>query len=135
MKVIQPEGWGSTPGYSNGILAEGRLLAIAGQVGCSAAHVFEHDAVVGQVDQALANVKAVIECAGGRPEHLASVTLYVRDVPGYKARSRELGAVWRRHFGRHYPAMALVGVADLFDEGALLEIQGFAVLPYDQEGA
>ena len=129
MRVIHPEGWASPKGYSNGILAEGRLLAIAGQVGWNAEQIFERDDFLGQFDQVLANICAVLDAAGAHPEHVVRMTCFVTDLAAYHACKRELGDVWHRYFERHYPAMTLVGVAGLVDEGALLEIESWAVLP------
>ncbi len=129
MRVIHPEGWAPSKGYSNGILAEGRVLALAGQVGWNAEQVFERDDFAGQFDQVLSNICAVLEAAGGRPEHVIKMTCFVTDLPAYHASVRALGDIWKRHFGRHYPAMTLVGVAGLVDEGALLEIESWALLP------
>lgn len=129
MRVIHPEGWAPPRGYSNGILAEGRLLAIAGQVGWNADQIFLRDDFLGQFDQVLANICEVVDAAGGRPEHIVRMTCYVTDLDAYHACKRELGDVWQRYFERHYPAMTLVCVAGLVDEGALLEIESWAVLP------
>ena len=85
--------------------------------------------VVVQFDQALRNLLTVLGAAGGHPEHLVSMTVYIVDVDDYRARSREIGQVWRRLVGSDYPAMAAVGVARLWDADALVEVQGVAVLP------
>ena len=127
--IIHPDGWAPTKGYSNGIVASGRVLAIAGQVGWTADQRFEATDFTGQFDQALANVVAVLKAAGGVPEDLIKMTIYVTDLQAYHSAKRALGPIWRRHMGRHFPAMALIGVAGLVDEGALLEIESMAVLP------
>ncbi|MCA9525212.1 MAG: RidA family protein [Myxococcales bacterium] len=127
--VIQPPGWPPARGYANGIVATGRVLAIAGQVGWTPAGVFEAKDLLGQFDQALANVRAVLDAAGGQPEDVIRMTIYVTDLPAYRAGVKGLGPIWRRHFGRHYPAMALVGVTGLVEPEALVEIETTAVLP------
>ena len=131
--IIHPPGWPPARGYSNGMVAQGRLLVVAGQIGWipsgpQAGHFEAHD-FPGQFDQALANVLAVVTAAGGVPEHLIRMTIYVTDLPAYRASGRALGAIWRRHLGRHYPAMALVGVTGLVEPEALIEIESLAMLP------
>ncbi len=128
MKAVLPEGWPRPRGYSNGVVATGTVLAIAGQIGWNAEGRFEHRDFVGQFDQALANVVAVVEAAGGRPGDLVKMTVYVTDLDAYRAALGALGAVWKRRVGRHFPAMALVGVTGLVEREALVEIEALAVL-------
>ena len=129
MKIIQPEGWARPRGYSNGLLAEGRVLAIGGQIGWNAQQIFECHDFLGQFDQAMANILAVLQTAGGRPEDIIRMTIYVTDLDAYRASLSELGPIWKKHMGRWYPAMALVGVTGLVEAEALLEIETTAVLP------
>lgn len=132
LEPIQPPGWAAPKGYSNGVLAPAgaRLLAVAGQIAWDA-----EQRLVGRGDfalqfrTALANVVAVVRAAGGGPEHLLQLTIFVTDKRAYLACTRELGAAWKELVGRHYPAMALVEVADLLEEGAQVEIQALAALP------
>jgi enamine deaminase RidA (YjgF/YER057c/UK114 family) len=128
--TIQPEGWAKPRGYSNGIVAEGRVLFIAGQVGWDPrSETPKFPATfAAQFEQALANVVAVLKAAGGRPEQLARLTIYVTDKRAYLSSLKECGAAWRKHVGTHYPAMALVQVAGLVEDAALLEIEATAVL-------
>lgn len=128
-RVIHPEGWAPTKGYSAGMLAEGRHLFIAGQIGWDAQQRFNSDDLIEQFTTALDNVCAVLSQAGGSPEHLTEMTVFVTDLQGYRERYRELGPVWKERLGRHYPAMALIGVAGLVEPRALVEIQARAVLP------
>ncbi len=132
LEPIQPPGWAAPKGYSNGVLAPAgsRLLAVAGQIAWDA-----EQRLVGRGDfplqfrTALANVVAVVRAAGGGPEHLLQLTIFVTDKGAYLACTHELGAAWKELVGRHYPAMALVEVADLLEEGAQVEIQALAALP------
>jgi len=130
MEILQPEGWGAPRGYANGIAAEGRIVFVAGQIGWNPQTcAFETDDFVGQVGQALRNVRAVLDEAGARPEHLARVTWYITDRAAYLADTRAIGRAWRESFGRHYPAMTLVVVAGLLEERAKVEIEATAVVP------
>ena len=132
MREIRPEGWAPPKGYSNGMLAEGRMLLVGGQVGWTAEQRFEARDFVGQTRQALANVVAVVEAAGGGPEHVARLTWYVTDKREYLARQREVGEAYRAVMGRHFPAMTMVVVAGLVEDEALVEIEATAVLPPDR---
>ncbi len=129
MKAINPEGWPRPSGYSNGIVAQGRLLFIAGQVGWNERGEFHSDEFLDQAEQAMRNVVAVLRAAGGGPEHLVRLTWYVTDKGEYVAASRALGNAYREIFGAHYPAMTLVQVAALLEFRAKVEIEATAVLP------
>jgi len=85
--------------------------------------------VAEQFERTLGNLLTALAAAGGSPEHLASLTIYAVDLADYRAHGRETGAIWRRLAGRDYPAMAAIGVSRLWDAAALVEIQGFAVVP------
>ena len=126
--VVVP-GWPTPKGYANGMVGAGRTLCVAGQIGWDAHGVFHTDDLIAQFDQALANVLAVVEAAGGAVTDIASMTVYVTDIDGYRTRTRELGPVWRARLGKHFPAMALVAVAALVEPRAKVEIQATAVLP------
>ncbi len=127
--VIQPDGWAPPRGYAHGVAAEGRAVFVAGQVGWNAQGQFETADFVAQVEQALANVKAVLAAGGAAPENLVRLTWYVTDKSAYLARQREIGQAYRRVIGRHFPAMTLVVVAGLLDDRALVEIEATAVVP------
>jgi enamine deaminase RidA (YjgF/YER057c/UK114 family) len=109
--------------------ARGELLAIAGMIAWDAREQLVSDEFAAQFRQALANVVAVVAAAGGRPEHVISLTVYVTDKREYIAELAAVGAAYRELMGRHYPAMALVEVAALLEPRAKVEIQGLAVLP------
>jgi len=127
-KVLKPEGWAPPKGYADGILSSDGSLFVAGQVGWNASHVFEADDFIGQMEQALKNIVTVVEAAGGHVNDIVRLTWYVIDKTEYLARQREAGEVYRRVMGYHFPAMTLVIVAGLIEEGALLEIEATAVL-------
>ena len=133
LEVINPQSLGAPRGYSNGMLgpAGGRLLAIAGQIAWDGQQQLVSDDFAEQFDQALGNVVTVVEAAGGAPEHIAQLTLYVVDRFAYTAQIKEVGAAYRRLMGKHFPTMALVEVKALLEPGAQVEIQGLAVLPAD----
>jgi enamine deaminase RidA (YjgF/YER057c/UK114 family) len=128
-EVIKPEGWPRPSGFSHGVLATGRVLAVAGQVGASPEGRLVSRDLVGQLDQALSNVAEVVGAAGGRIDDVVSMTIYVLDRGAYLLAREALGEVWRRRLGRHYPALTLVEVSGLVEEGALVEVQALAVLP------
>jgi enamine deaminase RidA (YjgF/YER057c/UK114 family) len=129
-RIVQPEGWAPPKGYANGVDAAGRTLFIGGQIGWNPeTSEFETDDFVGQVSQALRNVRAVLDAAGAAPEHLTRVTWYVTDRAAYLADTRAIGRAWRETFGRHYPAMTLVVVAGLLEARAKVEIEATAVIP------
>jgi len=128
-QALQPEHWARPKGFANGMLAEGRQVFIAGQIGWNAQQSFESDDFVAQVEQALKNIVEVLAQAGGRPEHLVRLTWYILDKGEYLARLAEVGAVYRRVLGRHFPAMTLVQVVGLLEDRAKVEIEATAVLP------
>jgi enamine deaminase RidA (YjgF/YER057c/UK114 family) len=111
------------------MVAAGRVLAVAGQIGAGPDGRLVAGDLVGQLDRALANVAEVVGAAGGRIDDVVSMTVYVTDLAAYLAARPALGEVWRQRAGRHYPAMALVEVRRLVTEGALVEVQALAVLP------
>jgi len=125
-KVIQPEGWAPAKGYSNGMLAADGTLYVGGQVGWTADQVFEADDFIGQMEQALANIVAVVEAAGGTASDVVRLTWFVKDKSEYMANQAQIGAAYRRVFGRHFPAMSLLVISDLVEDGALLEIEATA---------
>lgn len=128
IRTISVEGWPRPKGYANGVAAKGETLFVAGQIGWTPDGVFERKDFIGQFDQALANVTAVIASAGGRPDNIVRLTVYVTDLDAYRGSLKEVGEVWRRRMGKVFPAMALVGVAGLVEREALVEIEATAVL-------
>jgi enamine deaminase RidA (YjgF/YER057c/UK114 family) len=127
-EIVQPKHWASPKGYANGIVAQGRQVFIAGQIGWNALAQFESDDFVVQVEQALKNIVDVLAAAGGEPRHLVRLNWYVTDKAEYLARQREIGEAYRRMIGRHFPAMTLLVVAGLLEPRAKVEIEGTAVV-------
>ncbi|HWE21474.1 MAG TPA: RidA family protein [Hyphomicrobiaceae bacterium] len=127
-QLLHPKHWTPAKGFANGVAAEGRLVFVAGQIGWNAAQRFESDDFVAQVEQALANIIAVLAEADAGPEHLVRLTWYVTDKREYLSRLNEVGEVYRRVIGRHFPAMTLVQVAALLEERAKVEIEATAVV-------
>jgi len=127
--VLQPEGWAPPRGYANGIVASGRIIALAGQIGWNpATTTFESDDFVAQVRQALENVVMLLREAGAAPQHLVRLTWFITDRAAYLSQQREIGQVYRELMGRNYPPMSVVVVAGLIEERAMVEIEATAVL-------
>ena len=127
-ETLQPPGWARPRGYANGVAATGRLVFVAGQIGWDAEQRFASDGFAAQVRQALANVVAVLACAGAKPEHLVRMTWYVTSRDEYNAALAEVGAAWRELIGRNFPAMSVVVVAGLLEPRAKVEIEATAVV-------
>jgi len=127
-EILQPAGWARPRGYANGVAATGRLVFVAGQIGWDAEQRFASDGFAAQVRQALANVVAVLACAGAKPEHLVRMTWYVTSRDEYNSALTEVGAAWRELIGRNFPAMSVVVVAGLLEPRAKVEIEATAVV-------
>ena len=128
--IVQPEGWAAPKGYTNGAVATGKIVTVAGQVGWNPETcVFEADDFAGQVRQALHNLVAVLLAAGARPHDLVRLTWYVVKRGEYVAAKKEIGAAYREIIGNHYPPMTLVFVSGLLEQRARVEIEGTAVIP------
>jgi len=125
---VNPAGLARPVGYSHGMRGRGELLFVAGQVGWDQAGRMVSDDLLAQFDQALANVLAVVQEAGGGPESIARMTLYVTDKDEYVRLRREIGAAYRRRMGKHFPAMALIEIQALLEEGGKIEIEATALL-------
>jgi enamine deaminase RidA (YjgF/YER057c/UK114 family) len=128
MTTVQPDGWLQPRGYSNGMIAQGRVLAVAGQIGWNERGEFTSDDFVEQSAQALRNVLAVVATAGGNAADVIRLTWYVTDKREYLAAASKLGAIYRELFGSHFPAMTLVQVVALVEDRAKVEIEATAVL-------
>jgi enamine deaminase RidA (YjgF/YER057c/UK114 family) len=128
--IVNPAAWSKPVGYSNGIVAEGKFLFLGGQVAFDAeAKVVGEGDLVRQFEQTLSNLDTVCREAGTSLDRMLKLTIFVQDRDEYKARGKELGAIYRQFFGRHYPAMTLVEVARFYETEVLIEIEGIALLP------
>lgn len=127
-KTIYPEGWKPAKGYANGVLATGATLHIAGQIGWNAEKKFTSDEFIGQMEQALLNIRTVLEAAGGTAQDLTRLTWYITDKRDYTAKQKQVGAVYRKIMGTTFPAMTMVVVAGLVEEEALVEIEATAMI-------
>ena len=128
-RLVNPPQLGVPVGYSNGVVTEGtRHLFVAGQVAWDKEHRIVSADFLAQFERALDNFLAVVQQSGGRAENVASMRVYVTDKREYLARAKEIGVLWRSRMGRHYPAMSLVQVAALLEDGAKVEIEGTATL-------
>ena len=131
-QIIQPDGWAPAKGYANGVLAPDGTLYVGGQIGWDADQVFQSHDFIGQMEQALRNIVAVVEKAGGRIEDITRLTWFIIDKTEYLQRQREVGEVYRCVLGRHFPAMSMLVVAGLIEDDALLEIEATAHIPQDR---
>ncbi len=125
-QIIQPDGWKPAKGYANGVLTEDGTLYVGGQIGWTAQQVFEAHDFIGQMEQTLKNVLTIVEAAGGSASDITRLTWYVTDKTTYLAHQREVGEVYRKVLGRHFPAMTMVVVAGLVEDEALVEIEATA---------
>jgi enamine deaminase RidA (YjgF/YER057c/UK114 family) len=128
VEAVVVAAWPVPKGYANGMIGRGRVLHTGGQIGWLPDGTFPYPDLVGQFALALDNIIAVVTAAGGDVTDVASMTIFVTDLDAYRRAQRELGAAWRARLGKHFPAMALVGVSGLVEPAALVEIQATAYL-------
>lgn len=129
MRILQPPGWKRPSGYSNGVSASGRLVFVAGQIGWDENEAMHSDDFVEQVRQALGNILAVLAEDGAGPEHVTRMTWYCTDKRDYLDRLADVGRVYREIMGKNFPAMTLVQISGLVEDGAKVEIEATAVVP------
>ena len=129
MQFLEPEGWTQPKGYANGIVAEGKLIILGGQVGWNASQEFGSDKFVPQFRQTLENIVTLLAEAGAGPEHVVRLTWFITDRDAYLNSQKEMGQAYRDIMGRNFPAMSVVQVVKLVEERALVEIEATAVLP------
>lgn len=125
-QIIQPDGWVQAKGYANGVLTEDGTLYTGGQIGWNKDQVFVAKDFIGQMEQVLRNILDIVEAAGGTASDVVRMTWFVKDKKEYMAHQREVGEAYRRVFGRHFPAMSMLVVADLIEDEALVEIEATA---------
>ena len=127
-KKINPETLAPPIGFSHAVLAEGKYIFLAGQTALNKENVIVGDTIVAQFEKALINLVTALQEAGGTPEDLVKITIFSVDPVDYRAHSREIGKIWQSLLGKNFPAMTLVGVTRLWDDKALVEIEGIACL-------
>ncbi|MEI7697299.1 MAG: RidA family protein [Actinomycetes bacterium] len=128
IKKINPETLAPPIGFSHAVLAEGKYIFLAGQTALNKENVIVGDTIVAQFEKALINLVTALQEAGGTPEDLVKITIFSVDPVDYRAHSREIGKIWQSLLGKNFPAMTLVGVTRLWDDKALVEIEGIACL-------
>ena len=128
-QILQPPSWARAKGFSNGIVASGKMVFIAGQVGWTGQGEWKEKSFAGQFRQTIRNILDVLAEAKGKPEHIVRLTWYVLDRDEYLASLKEVGAAYRELMGKHYPTMAVVQVSGLVEDAARLEIEATAVVP------
>jgi enamine deaminase RidA (YjgF/YER057c/UK114 family) len=129
MQTLHPDNWKAAKGYANGVITSGRQIFVAGQIGWNSQQIFESNDFIGQFQQTLKNILAVLAQADARPEHIARMTWYITDRQAYLDCQKELGRVYKKLMGLYFPAMSVVQVAGLIEAQALLEIEVTAVIP------
>lgn len=127
-EIIQPDNWIPAKGYANGVLSSDGTLHVGGQIGWDENQKFQSQDFIGQMEQTLRNIRAIVEKAGGTVEDIVRLTWFVTDKKEYLARQREVGEAYRAVLGRHFPAMTMVVVSALVEDEALVEIEATAVL-------
>jgi len=127
-EVVNPPELARAIGFSHAAVGRGRVVALAGQIGWDRRAKLVSDQMAPQFEQALANLCVALRAVGGQPTDLVSLRIYVTDKNLYNAQLKEVGAAYRKHLDKHFPAMALVQVADLLEPGALVEIEGLAAI-------
>lgn len=129
-RIVNPDELAPAVGFAHAVVAaSGRVVYLGGQTGSRSDGSITGTTLVEQFDRAAANVASALAACDARPEHLVQLTIYTTDMAAYRASLRDIGAAYRRHLGRHYPATALFGVRDLFDPQALVELLAVAVAP------
>ena len=128
LEPVHPEGWARAKGYANGMLSDNGILHIGGQIGWNKDQVFEKHDFIGQMEQTLHNIADIVTAAGGEVTDIARLTWFITDKKTYMAHQSDIGAAYRRVFGKHFPAMSVVVVSALIEDEALIEIEATAHL-------
>lgn len=127
-KIIHPKNWKPAKGYANGILASNGHLFIGGQIGWDSQQIFNSNTFIGQMEQTLINIVQILEEAGGEINNIVRLTWYIKDKKEYLHNQKEIGKVYQKIMGHHYPAMSMLVVNDLIEDKALLEIEATAII-------
>ena len=127
-KIIHPKNWKPAKGYANGILASNGHLFIGGQIGWDSQKKFNSNTFIGQMEQTLINIVQILEEAGGEINNIVRLTWYIKDKKEYLHNQKEIGKVYQKIMGHHYPAMSMLVVNDLIEDKALLEIEATAII-------
>ena len=127
-KIIHPKNWKPAKGYANGILASNGHLFIGGQIGWNSQKIFNSNTFIGQMEQTLINIVEVLDEAGGEINNIVRLTWYIKDKKEYLHNQKEIGKVYQKIMGHHYPAMSMLVVNDLIEDKALLEIEATAII-------
>ena len=127
-KIIHPKNWKPAKGYANGILTSNGHLFIGGQIGWNSQKIFNSNTFIGQMEQTLINIVEVLDEAGGEINNIVRLTWYIKDKKEYLHNQKEIGKVYQKIMGQHFPAMAMVVVKDLIEDEALLEIEATAII-------
>ncbi|MBF0276306.1 MAG: RidA family protein [SAR324 cluster bacterium] len=130
MEILNPKGWPRPKGYSNGMLAQGKLVFVAGQVGWDETETICSENFAEQVGQSLRNIAAVLAEAGAKPEHITRMTWFITSKEEYGSSLKTIGTYYKEIIGRHFPAMSVIVVAGLIEDGAKVEIEATAVIPH-----
>jgi len=128
MKIVNPQSLAAPRGYNHGILASGNILCVAGQVGWDKQMQLA-PTLAQQFEQALRNILDIVQEAGGRPENITRFTIFIKDKQAYLQQTKEIGLRYRMVMAKHFPAMSLIVINDLLEDGALVEIEATAVIP------
>lgn len=129
MDILQPNDWPRPKGYSNGVVARGRLIVLAGQVGWDATEKMAGDDLVAQLRQCFLNIRTLLAEASAEPKHLVRLTWFIADVEDYQTNLREIGETYREVLGKVYPPMSVIAVKGFVEPGAKVEIEAMAVIP------
>lgn len=135
IEAVNPPDWEKPKGYANGMLVDGQRLYTGGQIGWNKDQVFEHHDFVGQLEQTLANIAAIVRAAGGEVTDIVRLTWFITDKKEYMARQKEVGAAYRKVLGRHFPSMSVIVVAGLIEDEAMIEIEATAEIGKSQKDA
>jgi enamine deaminase RidA (YjgF/YER057c/UK114 family) len=132
MEILLPQGWPRPSGYSNGIVAEGKLVFIAGQIGWDKNQIFKSKNMAEQFEQVMLNILEILNETGGKPNNVTRLTWFVVSKKEYKSSLNKIGSIYRKHMGKHYPVMSVIEVSGLMEDDATIEIEATAIIPFER---